>query len=65
MMAFHGTFIFDSENWCTYWTWFVLSSGVFCHVSDQTLAEQLYTTKVTIVSRAASHTSDKCLRYFK
>ena len=35
-----GTLVCDSENWCTYSTWFVLSSGVF-YVFDQTLAEQL------------------------
>ena len=28
-MALHGTLVCDSENWCTYQTWFVLSSGVF------------------------------------
>ena len=39
-MALHGTLVCGSENWCTYSTWFVLSSGVF-YVFDQTLAEQL------------------------
>ena len=51
MMALHDNLVCDSENWCAYKTWFVLSCGVLFY---SCVWEQLYRDKGLLAITAST-----------
>ena len=62
MMTFHGTLVCDSENWSTYKTWFVLSSGLFysCFWSNLSRAAVPWQRSITVNLMPCGRSSPGC-----